>query len=177
MSESTLVAAFVPQDPAQQALVESILQDAGIDYVVRNAGVQNLVGIGSLGGFNFATGPIEILVRRKDLEKSHGLIAAALDASQPHVEFDERDSKSEEAPEIRANERAVRYSRFSVIWAALWCGGAGSLLAIHLGLRALSLAQADPATPKSTAALGVLGGVVGLVGAFFFWTWVLASEA
>jgi len=47
MPKSRMTTAFVPEDPTQQALIASALQEAGITYITRNAGVQNLVGIRS----------------------------------------------------------------------------------------------------------------------------------
>ena len=51
------------------AVIKSLLEDAGIRYMVRGEELQDLFGGGSLGfGFNPIIGPIEILVSESDAE-------------------------------------------------------------------------------------------------------------
>jgi|JYMV01.1.fsa_nt_gi hypothetical protein len=50
------------------AVVESLLQDAGIDYLVRNKGQHSLYPVGGLG--------VEIQVRREDLREAEQLLEA-----------------------------------------------------------------------------------------------------
>lgn len=45
------------------ALAKSMLDEAGIEYVVKGEGVENLLGVGVMGtGFNPVTGAIQIQV-------------------------------------------------------------------------------------------------------------------
>lgn len=54
-------------DPYVTSIAKSILNDAEISFVVNNEQLQNLFGIGSLGGHvNPLSGPIEILVLEED---------------------------------------------------------------------------------------------------------------
>jgi hypothetical protein len=65
------------------ALARCILDDAGIAYVVRNELVQSLWGWGLLGvGYNFITGPVEILVSRENLGVARELLAQLDSISQ-----------------------------------------------------------------------------------------------
>jgi hypothetical protein len=45
-------------------VVQSVLEDAGIRYYARGAGLQNLFALGTMGGFN--PGPVQIQVNRDD---------------------------------------------------------------------------------------------------------------
>lgn len=57
------------------SLAKSILQDAGIEYVVINEQLQNLFGIGSLGGHvNPLSGPIELWTNKEDEEIAFELL-------------------------------------------------------------------------------------------------------
>ena len=47
-------------------VVQSVLEDAGIRYYARGAGLQNLFALGTMGGFNPLTGPVQIQVNRDD---------------------------------------------------------------------------------------------------------------
>ena len=69
-------------DPIQQALIESVLTDYDVPYIVRNEGVQHIIGAGQLGGTNVLTGPIIIQVPKAEAERARELIAAALDVPE-----------------------------------------------------------------------------------------------
>ncbi|HEX7878466.1 MAG TPA: DUF2007 domain-containing protein [Candidatus Eisenbacteria bacterium] len=81
-SEPDEVTVLEVADPVQQSLIESVLTDAEVPYMVRHVGVQNLIGAGTLGGHNFLTGPIVIQVMREDAERARELIAAALNVPE-----------------------------------------------------------------------------------------------
>lgn len=72
-------------------------------------------------------------------------------------------------------EQFARYSRYSIVWAVLWLGGVGSLLALHFGARALTLARGQPSLPKGKAIFGVVMGVVGVIGWLSIWGGVFFS--
>lgn len=53
-------------DPAFLLVAKSVLQDAGIPYLAKNEGVQDLFGIGRIGtGFNILSQPVELQVPRE----------------------------------------------------------------------------------------------------------------
>lgn len=56
------------------ALVTSLLDSAGIKYWVCNNYVEDLFGLGRLGGLNITTGPVQILVRNADADIAKDLI-------------------------------------------------------------------------------------------------------
>ena len=61
--------------PGRVALAQSILQSAGVPFVVLNEATQDFVGLGRFpAGFNIALGPIEILVSRPDAEDARLLL-------------------------------------------------------------------------------------------------------
>jgi hypothetical protein len=75
-----LVRIFETGDAGLTAVVKSILESEGIDYLVRGEGVQDLFGAGRLSaGYNYITGPSRFLVRREDEERARELLSALSD--------------------------------------------------------------------------------------------------
>jgi hypothetical protein len=71
-------------DAGLTALVKSILESEGIDYLVRGEGVQDLLGAGRLSaGFNYVTGPALFMVRRADEERARELLSELTIPSAP----------------------------------------------------------------------------------------------
>jgi hypothetical protein len=57
------------------ALAKSMLDEAGIEYVVKGEGVENLLGVGVMGtGFNPVTGAIQIQVLDDKAEEARELL-------------------------------------------------------------------------------------------------------
>jgi hypothetical protein len=56
------------------AFARSLLDGEGIDYTVRGENLQDLFGMGRLGGYNYVTGPAEIWVRADDAERARALL-------------------------------------------------------------------------------------------------------
>lgn len=55
--------------------LKMLLNRLGVPYMVKNENLQNLIGYGSLGGYNFAVGPIEFWVRKEHFaEARRGLL-------------------------------------------------------------------------------------------------------
>ena len=71
---------YATGDPALVALVKSLLEDAGIEYFTKGYEIQDLIGIGGLGGQNYATGPVEFAVAGKDAPTARELLAHLEDA-------------------------------------------------------------------------------------------------
>ena len=71
-------------DPALIAIAKSLLDDEGIEYLLRGEGLQDLFGWGRVGaGYNILTGPAEFVVRTDDAERArellHDLVTPATD--------------------------------------------------------------------------------------------------
>ena len=66
---------FATGDPALVALAKSLLEDAKIEYFTKGYEIQDLIGIGVLGGLNYVTGPVEFLVAGKDAPTARELLA------------------------------------------------------------------------------------------------------
>lgn len=167
IADQELVTVLVPDDPAQLALAESVLDEAGIAYAARSSEIQNLFGAGEIGAYNPAIGAVAIQVEAADLERSRTLLTEALGeeaAVSGQLALAEADP-----PPTPAEELFVRYSRSSLVWCSLWFGGLGSLLSIYFGLKALSLHREVPHLSAVKAALGVGGGVMGLL--FWLTSW------
>jgi hypothetical protein len=71
---------YATGDPALVALAKSLLEDAEIEYFTKGYEIQNLIGIGSLGGLNYAIGPVEFVVAAKDAPAAQELLAQIEDA-------------------------------------------------------------------------------------------------
>jgi len=71
---------YATGDPALVTVVKSLLEDAGIEYFTKGYEIQDLVGIGTLGGFNNTIGPVEFVVAAKDAPTARELLAHLDDA-------------------------------------------------------------------------------------------------
>jgi hypothetical protein len=169
IADQELVTVLVPDDPAQLALAESVLDEAGIAYAARSSEVQNLFGAGEIGAYNPAIGAVAIQVSAADLNRSRELLAEALGeeaalSGQAALPEDEEDA----APSP-AEERFSWYSRASLAAGVLWIGGLGSVLSIYFGLKALALRREVPHLSTAKAVGGLGAGVLGLL--FWLTSW------
>jgi len=73
-NDSKLVTIYKPKDRAEYYVITGLLDSVGIEYFSLNEGVQNLFGAGELGGFNIATGAIEIQVTENNVDEVNELI-------------------------------------------------------------------------------------------------------
>ena len=71
---------YATGDPALVALVKSLLEDAEIEYFTKGYEIQDLIGIGRLGGLNYVIGPVEFVVAAKDAPTARELLAHLDDA-------------------------------------------------------------------------------------------------
>lgn len=79
-----LVSVLETGDPAEMAFVESLLLEGNIPYVKQGDRVQDLFGIGRVGGFNVLTGPAKLLVSEEHVEAAREILRD-LPASEPVV--------------------------------------------------------------------------------------------
>ncbi len=82
LTDHGLVSVLETGDPAEMAFVESLLLETGISYTKQGDRVQDLFGIGRLGGFNVLTGPAKLLVAKDDAEAAEETIRN-VPAAQP----------------------------------------------------------------------------------------------
>lgn len=76
MPEIELVKVFEADNAAILPLVESVLDDAGIEYMTKGEILQDLFALGRFGtGANNAIGGTEIWVRKEDEAEARALIA------------------------------------------------------------------------------------------------------
>ena len=73
--DAELVKVFEGGNAAILPLIESMLQDANIEFMVKGEVLQDLFGIGRFGmGTNNTIGPVEIWVRKEDEAEARELI-------------------------------------------------------------------------------------------------------
>jgi Putative prokaryotic signal transducing protein len=68
-----LAKVFATSDPALIGVAESLLDDAGIDFLTKGAEIQDLIGGGRIGGYNLAIGPVEFWVREDEQAEARAL--------------------------------------------------------------------------------------------------------
>jgi len=71
---------YATGDPALVAMAKSLLEDAKIEYFTKGYEIQDLIGIGTLGGLNNVTGPVEFAVAAEDAPTARELLAHLDDA-------------------------------------------------------------------------------------------------
>ena len=71
---------YATGDPALITVVKSLLEDAEIEYFTKGYEIQDMIGIGGLGGLNYVIGPVEFVVAAKDAPTARGLLAHLDDA-------------------------------------------------------------------------------------------------
>lgn|SRR5512145_2271439 len=69
-----LVTVFASGNPALLALAKSILAQAGIIFLAKGEGLQDLFAAGSIGGYNPALGPVEIQVAAENESEARALL-------------------------------------------------------------------------------------------------------
>ena len=77
--EEEFILIFEHGDTVRAAVVQSLLEDSGIVCLVKSGGVQNLFGLGSIGGMNPLVGTIKIFIRREDKREAERLLAGVED--------------------------------------------------------------------------------------------------
>ena len=65
-----LVTVFATGDLVALAVAKGVLESAGIPFLSQGEGLQDLVGVGRIGGMNLVSGPVRIQVRREDAQRA-----------------------------------------------------------------------------------------------------------
>lgn len=79
-----LVKIFESGNPAVIPVVESVLTDAGIEFMTQSESIQHLFGWGTFGSnLNYVIGPVHFLVREEDAEEARALVAHLADQVPP----------------------------------------------------------------------------------------------
>lgn len=168
---SEMVTVCVPSDPGEQALIESILDEAGIDHVTENSETQNLFGVGQIGGYNLVVGPVRIQVAEEDAERARRLIEEAVGVSAPDgLPPELAGDPAQDEPVNSSGHPASRYANYSMIWSILSFWGVGSALAILFGVRALRLTHGARGRSRTKAIFGLVLGAGGLISWLLFWS-------
>ena len=97
LDNEKLVTVFKSGNEALIALAKSILDEANIQYLIKNEGVQDLLGIGVFGtGFNPITGPVQIQVLPGDAEYATALLNDVSSATPIDEGKDDYDDNADE---------------------------------------------------------------------------------
>lgn len=71
---------FSTPNAGEIALVRSLMEEADIPFMVQNEGVQDLFGLGRLGGYNPFMGSVHFRVKRIDIEIARQVLGYFLDS-------------------------------------------------------------------------------------------------
>lgn len=100
-ADVALVKVYETGDAALIPLYQSVLDDAGIEYVTRNEGVQDLFGLGRIGpNLNYVTGSVEFYVRADDAHDAAEL-TRVLDMTHEEDDNDPEESTPSDTTELR----------------------------------------------------------------------------
>ena len=75
-SDSDLVAVLRTADEGLTIVAKSILDAENIQYIVKGQAVQDILGLGRLGGANYVTGPVVFLVHKDDADNARSALQA-----------------------------------------------------------------------------------------------------
>ncbi len=85
-----LVTVFEGGEPGLLALVQSLLEDAGIPYFGLRESIQDLFGAGRIGGFSPVAGPVQIQVPESRAQEAEELLAQ-LESAELSARLDEEE--------------------------------------------------------------------------------------
>ena len=68
------VTVLASSDPGLLGVAKSLLEEAGIPFAAINEQTQDLIGVGRVGGFNVAIGPVRIQVERARADEARELL-------------------------------------------------------------------------------------------------------
>ena len=82
LGDLDLVTVLSTPNAGEIALVRSLLEEADIPFMVKNEGVQDLFGLGRLGGYNPFMGSVHFRVKRIDIEIARRALAYFIDSDE-----------------------------------------------------------------------------------------------
>ncbi|MCH9648708.1 MAG: DUF2007 domain-containing protein [Deltaproteobacteria bacterium] len=202
MSKGILITVARPSDPAEQMLAEALLEGADIAFFSKNSQVQNLFGAGQIGGFNLATGGVQIQVSREDENRALELLDQRLGEELPDdpstnlgagegrawdgenekveavsfeaVPLEEEALESLHSPEL---DRYAKFSKYSVGWAVMSLFGSilslGGLTAALAIFFGFKALSVQKELPKGM--VSITKPIFGIVVGLFFlllWLWI-----
>jgi len=154
-SKNSMVTVLAAVDLVELAWAESALREHDIAFVTGNSAVQHLLGAGQIGGRNLVTGPPEIQVAEADLERARRVLRdATAEATSPTLP-PELAPDTESTEESASRKLAIRYARYSAVWALFYLWGVGSLLGLYFGVKALRTSQSMHTSQKGLAVFGI----------------------
>jgi hypothetical protein len=74
--KNPLVPIYEAIDEVHVLMVRSLLEEAGIEFFIRNERLQDLFGWGRVGGYNFIVGPVTFEVLASDAEDAMEVLSA-----------------------------------------------------------------------------------------------------
>ncbi len=165
----------IPKNEAEHLVITSILRSAGIEYFAKNYHIQNLFGVGQVGGNNLIVGAIEIQVSPKHRQYAQLILKEMAQYGDRGFNLipgsDRLSDGSESSPLISENVETdlqksfTRLANKSAIFSILWLGGIGSIFAVQFGLEAFKLIKGRKYKLKGKAK-ALYGLVMGLVQLF-----------
>jgi hypothetical protein len=93
--EMQLVRVYEGSNPALLPLVESLLNEAEIEFMKRGEPLQDLFAGGRLFGGNQVVGPVEFWVSTDNAERARELLAGVDDSEEVEQEFEEEFEEDE----------------------------------------------------------------------------------
>jgi hypothetical protein len=82
---------YATGDPALVAIAKSLLEDAEIEYFTKGDEIQNMIGIGGLGGLGYVIAPVEFVVAAEEAPTARELLAHLDDAVPDKLPEEEPD--------------------------------------------------------------------------------------
>jgi hypothetical protein len=95
--DAELVKVWEGVNPAVLPLVESLLDEAQIEYMKRGEAVQDLFAAGRLLGLNPVVGPVEFWVRVEFEQQARELLSGIDESHVVEEEFDDDESEDDRA--------------------------------------------------------------------------------
>lgn len=72
--DEEMVVVMETSDPGLLAVVKSVLESAGIPFFAKGEFLQDLFGLGQMGGINPITGPVEIQVPGEEADRARDIL-------------------------------------------------------------------------------------------------------
>jgi len=163
-----------PQDVNEEIVAKSLLEEAGIPFDSRNDGLQDLFGMGQIGGPNLLVGPVQIVVPAEYAEEARHVLEQGHTFEEPevHGEILGELEAEPEPPAIPENPNAAKVRSAAIL--SMFCSifFFGSMLSAAGALSGMfALAVPSRGVPNHWRVFALVGTLGGLIGS---WVWVTA---